>query len=218
VVVTDRGQAHTLDAIAAAVILVTTLVFALQVTAVTPLSASTSSQHIENQQRGLVEGVLTAAAEEGVLVPAVTYGNDTAAGSPDDGRFAFHQSGGDEGAYTNGAPHNRFGEMLNRTLGDRGLAFNVAVIYRTTSGGTGRQEMVDQGFPSDNAVAVGRTVTLYDTDELHEPESDGDDENFDIARPTGTDLSAAGDDIYMKDIASGSVFNVVRVEVVVWRQ
>ena len=67
----DRGQAYTLEAIIASVLLISSLVFALQVTVVTPLSASTSNQHIENQQRASAAGVLTAAQETGALKDAV---------------------------------------------------------------------------------------------------------------------------------------------------
>jgi len=59
----DRAQAHTLEAFAAAILLVAALTFALQATAVTPLSASTSNQHIENQQRAVATDLLATSAE-----------------------------------------------------------------------------------------------------------------------------------------------------------
>lgn len=212
-----RGQAHTLEGIIAGLLLVTSLVFALQVTAVTPLSASTSSQQLENQQEAVANGVLAAAAEQNALKPAVVYGSDAASGETN-GRFAFHETT-DDVFYQNGPPTNRFGEVLDRQLGDRGLAYNVYVVYRTTGGGTSQRRMVYQGNPSDNAVAAQRTVTLFDDDVLYEPESDGDSTDFDVAQPTTTTLESAGDDFYAQDASTGSpVFNVVEVEVVVWRQ
>lgn len=211
-----RGQAHTLEGIVAGLLLLTSLAFALQVTAVTPLSASTSSQQLENQQEAVADGVLATAAEAGALKPAVLYGNDSASGA-NNGRFAFHETTGDV-FYTNGPPTNRFGKLLDRELGERGLAFNVYVIYRTSSDRTTRRQMVYQGFPSDNAISVRRTVTLYDDDVLYEPESDGDATDFDVAQPTTTTLASAGDDFYAPNTGDGPVFNVVEVEVVVWRQ
>ena len=71
----DRGQAHTLEAFAAAILIVVGLTFALQATAVTPLSASTSNQHLENQQRAVATDLLETSAANGdlrerpVLVP-----------------------------------------------------------------------------------------------------------------------------------------------------
>jgi len=212
-----RGQAHTLEGIIASVLLLTSLVFALQVTAVTPLSASTSSQQLENQQESVAEGTLAAADEMGSLKPAVAYGSDAADGS-DDGRFAFHQTSG-ESFYSNGPPTNRFGELLENAFTTRGLAFNVYAQYRTSNGGTSRRRMVYQGEPSDNAVAANQMVTLYDDDVLYEPENDGNTSNFDVAQPTTTTLETAGDDFYAQDIdTSGPLFNVVEVRVVVWRQ
>lgn len=211
-----RGQAHALEGIIAGLLLVTSLVFALQVTAVTPLSASTSSQQLENQQEAVANGVLAAAAEQNALKPAVVYGSDAASGETN-GRFAFHETGG-EVFYQNGPPTNRFGGILDRQLGDRGLAYNVYVVYRTTGGGTSERRMVYQGNPSDNAVAAQWTVTLYDEDVLYEP-ADGDPDTFDVAQPTTTTLESAGDDFYAQETSTGSpVFNVVEVEVIVWRQ
>lgn len=210
-----RGQAHAVEGIVAGLLLLASLVFALQVTTVTPLSASTSSQQLENQQESVAEGVLAAAAEAGALKPAVLYGSDLASGA-DDGRFSFHETEGDV-YYQSKAPTNRFGGMLDRTLSTRGLAYNVYVYYRTAGSETTEKRMVYQGYPSDNAVAAQRTVTLYDDDVLYEP--DGDAEDDDAARPTTTTLESAGDDFYAQDVADGSeVFNVVEVEVVVWRQ
>jgi hypothetical protein len=49
----------------------------MQATAVTPLSASTSNQHIENQQRALAGDLLSTAAADGSLTEAVLYWNAT---------------------------------------------------------------------------------------------------------------------------------------------
>lgn len=201
-----RAQAHTLEAVAAAVLLMTSLVFALQVTAVTPLSASTASQHIENQQRATADGVLSVAAERDLLEPAVLFWNRS--------RSTFHGSA-DRGYYVNEAPPNRFGELLEDAFNGTGATYNVYVIHLT---GDDRQRvpMVYRGVPSDNAVTASRTLVLYDTDQLYDdPDDDG------IAEPTGTTLTAANsgttNPFYAGDVAGSGVFNVVRVEVVVWR-
>lgn len=66
-----RGQAHTLEAFAAALLLISGLIFALQATAVTPLSASTSNQHIQNQQQLIASDILTTSAENETLQDAL---------------------------------------------------------------------------------------------------------------------------------------------------
>jgi hypothetical protein len=109
----DRGQAYTLEAFIAALLLISSLTFALQVTAVTPLSASTANQHIENQQRSSASGVLAAGHESGALKEAVLYWNASTE--------RFHDATRND-YYTNEYPDIPFGEMLDRAFGGRGLA------------------------------------------------------------------------------------------------
>ena len=190
----ERGQAYTLEAIIAAVLLISSLVFALQVTAVTPLSASTSNQHIEIQQRASAAGVLTAAQEAGALKEAVLFWNDTKGEFHGAQRMTF---------YTNTYPPNKFGHITERAFDGRGLAVNV-LVYHDANADPSR--MVYRGEPSDNAVSASRTVTIYDDDELTAPD-------------TSDTASSAGSysDVVPEDPNSNNVYNVVRVEVVVWR-
>jgi hypothetical protein len=202
-----RGQAYALEAVVASLILLSGLVFALQATAVTPLSASTSSQHIENQQAATAEGVLAAAAENGSIRVAVLNWND--------GDGKFHGAEPDQSYHTNDAPDNEFGTLLSRAFDGRGIVFNVYVHYGVDRDDDGVVEelqsrrMVYRGEPTDNAAAATRAVTLYDDDVLHDASSN----------PTGPTIS--GTNFYADDVATGPnspVYNVVTVEVVVWRQ
>jgi hypothetical protein len=198
-----RGQAHTLEGIIGALILVSSLVFAMQVTAVTPLSASTSSQHIENQQQAVAEGVLAVADSNGTLTTATLYW--------DESENTFHGLGGEE-FYTNDDEVDSFtlGELLNESFGSRGVAFNVNLIYQTSSGDRRSRWMVYRGAPSDNAVTTIRSVTLYDDDRLRE--SDGSNSS------TTVKSAASSGGFYARDASPGSsLFNVIRVEVTVWR-
>lgn len=195
----DRGQAHTLEAVAAAVLVLSSVVFALQVTAVTPLTASTSSQHIENQQGAVADGVLAAASENGSLKPTLLHWNESA--------DAFHGASA-MGTYTNGGPPTAFGHTLNGTFLDRGIAFNVNLHYLQDADSRRTKRLVHFGGPSDNAVVATRTVTLYDDDRLYD--ADGN--------RTDTMLREPDADLYAPDVDSGTgVYNVVVVEVVVWR-
>lgn len=202
-----RGQAHTLEAVIAGLLLLSGLAFALQVTAVTPLSASTASQHIENQQQTTAEGVLATAEADGTLKRAVLFWGD-----PDgDGTHSF--VGADEGRhYTSVAPPNGFGALLDRSMADRGIAYNVHVVFVDEDGRRDRQRMVYRGEPSDNAVRATTVVTLVDDDETHaDPDGDG------VAEPTGTTLASTST-FYAPDASPSGVYNVVVVEVTVWRQ
>jgi len=197
--VDDRGQGHTLEAIAAAFLLVASISFALQMTAVTPLSASTSSQHLENQLRFTGAGVLASTAETGGLSGAVRYWNDSNA--------RFHDSP-DGGYYTNNPPDNPLGNALNRTFDERNVAYNVYLVYERSNGDTKRTRMIYRGQPTDHAVRASRTVTIMDRDPLI-------DEDGAVNRT----VSVSGADTYfLPDAAPGRpVRNVVRVEVVAWR-
>ena len=193
----ERGQAHTLEGVVAALILLSAVVFALEMTAVTPLSASTSSQHIENQQEATARGVLASAAETGALARALLSWNDTSE--------QFYNTSG-SGYFTNDAPPNDFGQMLNRSFNRAGVAYNVYLHYQDTSGERGTQQYVYQGRPSDNAVQATWTLSLMANDEIHD--HDGN--------PTGE--TVADESTYFAPASSdSSVYNVVYVEVVVWR-
>lgn len=209
-----RGQAHTLEAFTAALLVLTGLLFALQATAVTPLSASTSNQHIENQERAMAADVLAVADDSGALEDAIlNWTDDSFAGTDSSGIYANP---------TNLSRFGPFGEMLNRTFLDEGIAVNVYVRYRGAADGLPGGEppadrrctqnvtgsycsMVYMGSPSDNAVVATRTVVLMDGDVL-----------------TGTNRSvadaAAAEEYMAPDAGTGSpLFNVVEVRLVVWQ-
>jgi hypothetical protein len=197
VVSRERGQAHTLEAVVAGLLLLSSIIFALQMTAVTPLSASTSSQHIENQQRSVAQGALATAASQGALKESVLYWNDTGG--------QFHGTS-DIGYYTNEPPNTTFGAILQQTFDDRSISYNVYIQYQKQSGGQASKPMIYRGRPSDNAVSASRSVTLMDDDPL--------------IRADGTanhsvDVSSAS--TYPAQNVGTSVYNVVRVEVVAWR-
>ena len=197
------GQAYTLEAFVAGLLILSALVFALQVTAVTPLSASTSSQHIENQQKSAAEGALTAVADVDALKPGI---------STIDGNGTFYGEGSG-GAYVNEFPPGEFGNVFDRTFGDRGLAITVDIRYQDDEESWDRVRMVDSGSPSDHAVTVTRTVVLYDDDSLYEPDGNGGIEPHEQHTWGDQDPLDVGDDVNQ----GSDVYNVVVVEVTVWR-
>ena len=192
----DRAQAHTLEAVAAALILISSLVFALQVTAVTPLTGSTSSQHIENQQAAVAEGVLAGAADNGTLVPTLLYWNESAGN--------WHNATAD--GYVQGAPPTTFGDTLEAMFLDRGIVFDLTVHYVDDSGDRQRARIVDLGEPSDHASTASRIVTLVNDDPLRRP-------NESVA-----DVTVGNASYLVSDAAPDrTLYSVVEVELVVWR-
>lgn len=194
----DRGQAHTLEGIAAAILVLASVIFALQVTAVTPLTASTASQHIENQHQGAAAGLLSTADANGDLRSTLLYWNTT--------NSTFHNSGNDS-FYTTGGPPTAFGESLNVTFEENGIAFNVNLLYLTSDGDQRERQLVNLGRPSDHAIVVRSSVPIYDDDEILA--ADGSS--------TGTTVENASS-FYADDIdPESNLYNVVKVEVVIWR-
>ena len=196
----SRGQAHTLEGLVAGLVILSAVVFALEMTAVTPLSASTSSQHIENQQEATARGVLAAAAENGSLKQTLLFWNETGE------RFWNASETSASNYYTTDPPPTEFGRMLNRSFDREGIAYNVYLRYDGSDGPRTVQRLVYQGRPSDNAVRATRPVVVYKNDSLY-------DHNEDWTETNVTDAST----LYLPDASSSSVYNVVRVEVVVWR-
>ncbi|WP_302080342.1 DUF7288 family protein [Salinibaculum rarum] len=201
----DRAQAHTLEAAIAALLLLTSVGIALQMTAVTPLSASTSSQHLENQLEKTSKGILASNAETGGLKEAVLYWNDTA--------DSFYNTTGEK-YYTEDPPKNiSLGESLNRTLDKRNVAYNVNIVYQNERGFQRRQRMIYRGEPSEHAVRASHSVTIVDTDKLRN--SDGT-----LSATTVTDAANDPDkSLYLLDSTNSTtgVYNHVRVEVIAWR-
>lgn len=188
----NRGQAHTLEAIIAALLLLSSVVFALQVTAVTPLSASTSNQHIENQQQASADGILSMTKESGALRESLLYWNASG---------GFHNTTV-EGYYTRTMP-TEFGAILERSFGDRGIAYNVYVVHPTNNG-IERTRMIYRGEPSDNAVMASREVVVTNETRL-----------LDHELKRGNRINESN--FYATNIGSGGYYNTLRVEVVVWR-
>jgi hypothetical protein len=198
----ERGQAVTLEAIAAGLVLLSSVIFALQMTAVTPLSASTSSQHIENQLEATTEGVLASTVADGSLRRALLYYNESSS--------RFIGADGRRGEYRGSPPDNQLGQTLEWAFDRRGIAYNVYVIY--DAGGADRtRRMYYRGEPSDNAVTARATIPLADDAPLYD-DTDGDG----VAEPRSLTVSDTSGYLMGEGSTSG-LYNVATVEVVVWR-
>ena len=193
----DRGQAHTLEAFTAAVLLVAGLVFATQATAVTPLSASTSNQHVENQAAIAAQDVLTTTEASGNLTAALLYyEEDGFVNASDDGYYAGVPPG----------PHPLH-DSLTEAFGNRQIAFNVDVIYSENGSDRARRvAMVDMGSPSDNAATASTRVALYGDDRF------GGDDQYTLAEDGAASYFAGPID------GNGEVlYTVVEVRITAWQ-
>jgi hypothetical protein len=197
----ERSQAFTLEAVIASLLLVSSLVVALQMSAVTPLSASTSSQYIETQLEDSADGVLAASIADGSLRRALLYYDENAT------EFV---NAGYNGYYASNPPNITFGQRLDWAFDQRGIAYNVYIQYQAEDVSR-TQRLIYRGKPSDNAVAATTALTLVDDDPLYN-NPDGDDQ----ANPRTLNISAT-DDFYLPDQSSTGLYSTVHVKVVVWR-
>jgi hypothetical protein len=195
---TTRAQAFTLEAVIASLIMLGSLLFALQAAGVTALGPSTASPQVSNQLSGVATGTLDAAVANGTLVPTLRYWSG--------GPSGFHGAPTDEQYYVSESPPTAFGALLDRRLAARNVVYNVAVHYVATDGSIQERRLVRYGDPSDDAVRAATTVTLHDNDSLL------------AADGTPRNATLGNSSFYAPDAAPDShVYNVVRVEVVAWR-
>lgn len=201
----ERGQINTLEAFIAALLIVGALIFASQATAVTPLSASTSNQHIENQQQRMAEDVLALAGDDERLHDALTYWNTTEEEADEDPRFQGANS--DRVAYADLPPEDHPLHSLLFESFDRGVhAYNIDLLYRTPSNETAIQRKIHMGTPSDNAVRATRLVVLTESDTLSVDESE-------------TALADLDEDEFWAENQdeSSELYVVVEVRITIWR-
>jgi hypothetical protein len=193
-----RGQVFTLEAFVAALLVLSSVAFALSVTAATPLSGSTSSQDVERHHASVGGSLLGTAQATDVLRPTLLAWNDSAG--------AFHGAA-DKGYHTACGFETDFGRLLETSLEDRGIACTVRVGYLTPTDDVRFHRLVYLGEPSDHAVRVRTAVTLYDDDVLLD------------ASGSATSITLAdAQSFYVPDaVPDDRLYNVVQVEVVLWR-
>lgn len=199
----DRGQAYTLEGVIAALLLLSSVLLALQAVSITPTTPGTIDRDARAQLRTQAQDVLVASHDSGALEQAVLQWN-TSTGSFYDPYPDYNVSR--DFGYGPKRPPNDFGAMLNQTFTQRGFNVNVYIEYRSGSDWTETEQrvLVRRGIPTDNAVAASHVVTLYDDMQL-----------------TAANNEQLGDldpaDFYAEDIyPDDPMFNVVRVRVVIW--
>lgn len=199
-----RGQIHTVEAVAAAILILTGVVFAQAITAVTPMTASTASQHAENQQGELAIGFTTITNSDETLKNTILYWDNT------DERF--HDSQGETIYYTINTPNSEFGDLAQSHFIDRGLGLHVTLEYYRDDG-TGELEQVsvpymDFGTASNHAYTATTIVTLYDSDPLIN--EDGTENSVTLEDGSSTH--------FMNDADPDSeIYNIVEVNITIWR-
>lgn len=204
-----RAQTFTLEAFVAAILLLAALAFSLHAVAVSPNTAGAAGAETQSQHVGIASGLLDEAAANGTLQKTLLYW--------DQNNTMFYEADlePDEGGhYIGQLPQSQsapvFGNRTAEMFADRRVRYNIDLVYRTENGTRGRKRLVESGTPSDDAVRVVQTVTLYnDTQVLN---ASGE------ANATLAEIQAGPGRFYAPDAVPGSpLYNVIRVEVVLWQ-
>lgn len=227
---TDRGQGFTLEGVFASLLLVTALLFALQV--VSPAAYSGDSPGESDVLRQQAQDVLAAAEDDGTLTRIALCGGQNVSLGADPHPSPYNAIGNgviDDGLAAD-ERHNatEFGHMLNRTFLTRGYYYTVEFAYLNASS-DGRE--VSQVYPSDgvrapkDAVVATHRVTLYDdmtTTGINRSDP-GHPNKYCDAGADGVRLGSVNtgahpdDKFYAKDAAPGrELYNVVEIRVIVW--
>lgn len=203
-----RGQAFTLEGLTAGLVLVTAVLFAVQSVAVTPTTSGAVDQRVQSDTRAEATDVLAsvAANETFGLSELVRYW------SPD--ALTFQDAINARIGYGSRQPPGELGVLMNQVFTQRGETYNVVVEYQraNATNGTESVTMVYRGEPSEDAVTVSQTVTLYDNETLTAPSSSQQALRFYDTNATNSKASYYP----IPDAADGAVYNVVKIRVTVW--
>lgn len=203
----ERAQLYTLEGVIAAMLLLLSLLFVLQALVVTPQSVNGGSQEAISNQQALADTTLQS-VNETTLRQAVTYwdSSDGFHCTPSDVKYysGYADTSSCSPPNPDALPPNRLGEILNESIGT-GYSYNLFVSTQDSSNNVVRQRMVYQGQPGSGAVRASRSILVFDDDSLLA--EDGSD--------SGTQVKGNlyGSDSY----PSSSMYNLLRVEVIVWR-
>lgn len=196
----QRAQAFTLEAFVASVLLVATMTFALQAVAVDANTAGSAGAELRGQHAGVAEGVVDGGVENGSLQSTLLYWDESSE------RFL---DADEAGFYLSRSPDTAFGRNLVALFDDQRIRYNIDLHYRGTDGERETQRLVEYGTPSQDAVRVTETVTLYDDTTLVTRNE---------SRRANATLESVETEFYAPDASADSpLYNVIRVEVVLWR-
>ena len=187
-----RGQSFTFEAITAILLILAAMIFVLQGSAITPLSADT--ENINQQQSEKASDVLDIAHEDGLLKETLLY-YDT-----QNDRFVGSDRG--DGSYSYPPPSD-FGDLLADNFDRNNILYEIDIVYENTEGETETKQMVNRGERSASATTVTKQVILYDDDIITDP-ANNDELQDDLG-------------FYAPNIDENrQVYNVVEVQMTIW--
>jgi hypothetical protein len=204
-----RGVQWTLEAFLAVLLLLAALVVVASVLPLGTQQAEAELAQTQLQQAG--DDVLDLAAAQGNLTAAVLYWNTSA------GAFVDAEANltGDPHYVTfDGAGGHPLATLLNDTLGERPVAYNIHIEYEVEANVTERRPVVYQGPPGGDSVTASTTVLLQADDV---PQASAG--NCTLAELDNS--SACGSEVFYAPDATGvtatSRHTIVQIQIELWR-
>jgi hypothetical protein len=186
----NRGIAFTVDAILTALLLFSAVAYAAAQMPANP-DQEVQDATAKSQLQQDVTDTLSVAHDRGDLNASTLYWDDDEAN--------WQNVGGDS-TYVQPPPGHPLEIPLNSFYTERGVGFNINVIYQRADGTSGTERMFYQGTPGPNAVVASQTVIIEDDDKL----------------PDGTEVQNASSYFAPDALPTNDRYNVFRIQIVMW--
>lgn len=198
----DRGQAYSLEALIAAILLLSAILFAVNSVVITPTSGGTLGPDVQAEFKGEAQDALTTAEHGGELTYLALYFNES---EENDGMAGDWEPGPGFQEWPEDEPFFTFGDTLDHVFEERGQRYNVELAWHNESGVRHTEDVVFQGSPGDEVVVASKTVTLTDDMQITDPEGGA------------KRIGQAEDEYPIPNLETDDQFyNSVEVRVIVW--
>lgn len=213
IVFDEKAQLHTLEAMAAATMMLLVIIYAIDATSMTPLTSSTANVHVETELQLFGQDILSALDHAD---PGYNSELKNVITSWKGDQYIWNGKNYINSQNCSLNPVNAtLVDILNKTLVRNGIAHNIELTFLdpvdNSTPTLKSKQMIYNGEPSNNAVIISRKIVLQDTNldlnstEEGEYEYEGcEDEDLYTTRP-------------IKDIDSSNLYNIVDIKLILWR-
>lgn len=163
----DKGQMHTLEGAMASIIMLVVVVFVVQGTTLTPLSSSSTNQHVQLELENFGSDLLSSLDYTKNPLSNSSLKNSILAWNGleyvwDGSRYVDVEN-------YDTTMDTDLTKALNFTLNRWGVAYNIEIVYVDNNGMT-TKAMIWNGNPSDNSICVSKMIALHDVDIIGRPQ------------------------------------------------
>jgi hypothetical protein len=162
----EKAQLHTLEGVAAASIMLLVIIYAIDATSMTPLTASTSNVHVEAELRAMGQDIFNILD---YAEPNYTSKLKSDIIAWNGKEYIWSGSNYTVKGTTNVTSNlTNIAELLNATLVQKGTAHNLDAVFLSrkpdNSSYIVKIPIIFNGDPSNNAVVVSRKIVLQNSD------------------------------------------------------